>query len=441
MSMQTINTASEYDAMLAATTIPPSETVGGIERHARFETLDSSQIETLNEYCRENVRVARLVVSSPDMALHILGGAEVNPTEPYNYVRGSGKTKQYYYCSANQHNRIVKPSNLGDLTKEGLVHDLIGGYWGLGPVAHIDCYGWILSLQHRLFAYIAAYDASGGEVAPLEVLTLFGIPPQLAATLDRGAPKTVVDQEFIDRGQFDREFVADVISDITGESYLPENYEKYRNLLSGILVTSRHNIYSRFRGTGYHPSKRQQPSVRQALALQADFTPLERGDELQKLVVAVQLASITEEGKPSLWVGASPLTPPMVVTAIVLASNVDATDRWEPGSPIRVNWEVADMVLRSLKLCSEAGDEGFSSLRRELAKAKAEPKKPTGFDRFVFWALVSAIDSLLKGEYDPTQKYYPTVNATLIKRLKDGKASYPLFGGYDDGPDEKEDNE
>lgn len=79
MSMQTINTASEYDAMLAATTIPPSETVGGIERHARFETLDSSQIETLNEYCRENVRVARLVVSSPDMALHILGGRKLTP--------------------------------------------------------------------------------------------------------------------------------------------------------------------------------------------------------------------------------------------------------------------------------------------------------------------------------------------------------------------------
>lgn len=436
-TIPTVSTPAEYDAIIEASCLPQSQdAIEGIDRHRRFESLSPDEIGKLNIWFQNHGTVINLRIDSEATALHILGAKEVDSaTNPYNLERGKGKDKTYYWCEANQHNRMLKSGNVGDITRQGLIFDMVNCYWGYGPVAHIDAYGWVLSLQHRIIAWLRGFDANGGEMPPIELLTIVGMPPQLAATLDRGAPKTASDQEFIDREQFTVEFLRSVIEAATGEPYLPENVEKYRNELASQLVTVRNNLWSRLHGTGFHPSKGQSPSTRQAIAMQACFEQSELGeeDELQELIVRCSLASISESGKKALWASGS-ISPAMVACAIVLASNADQPDKWEDGSPIVVDSDVRDKVLTALRESADVGDAGLSSFVREIAKAKAEPKKPSGFDRWVFWGLVGAISALLKGEYGPTAKYWPNPSKTLIERVKKGKVSYPIFGGYDCGP-------
>jgi hypothetical protein len=426
-SFNIVSTASEYDALIETHCLPATVTeIEGIARHARFETLTSAEIEKLNQWFLKHATVCVLRVDSIEFALHVLGAKEVEPTEPYNLVRGSGKEKTYYWCEANSHNRILKTGNLGSLTKEGLMFDIANKFWGVGPVAHIDAFAWILSVQHRLIAYIRVYDELGGENVPsIDLLTVVGMPPQLAATLDRGASKTKQDQEFIDREMFTFEFLAETLE------YVPENVEKLRNDLAGQLVTVRNNLWSRLHGTGYHPSGPNAPSTRQALALQACFGELTHGDALQELVAQCWARSVTEDGKKGLW--AKYLPPPMVAAAIILASGKDG-EQWSEGTTITIDPEVRDTILNALGTCSDEGNEGYSSYLREIAKIKKQPKKPTGLDRWVFWGLVSATVDLLAGEYNPETDYFPSVTPTLVKRLKEGKASYPIFGGIDCGP-------
>lgn len=431
-----VDSASAYDALLADHCLGANvDQIANVPRHKRFEELTSQEIDSLNQWFLTNGTVVVLRVSSVEFALHILGAEEVDPaTSPYNLERGSGKDKTYYWCQANSHNRMVKTGNLGSITKEGLIYDMVNQYYGVGPVGHIDAWGWILSLQHRLIAYIKGSDELGEDLAPIDIVTVVGVPPQLAATLDRGAPKTKQDQEFIDREMFTLEF----LTDHCDLEYVPENSEKLRNTLAGYLVTARNNLWSRLHGTGYHPSGTNSPSTRQALALQACFDNVGDGDALQRLIVQVWDKSINEDGKAHPW--SKHLSVPMVVTAIVLASNADS-EPWEPGNPIKIDDNVQATVLDALGLISDEGAEGYSSYVREVAKVKKQPKKPSGIDRWVFWGLVGCTSDLLKGEYDPNAAYFPAVNDTLIKRIKNGKVSYPIFGGMDIGPKAKDTDE
>ena len=420
-----IDSIAAYDAMVEAHCLPASVTeIAGVERHRRFESLTRDEISGLNAWFREHGECVLLSIDSIEFALHILGAKQVDPaTEAYNLTRGSGKDKIYYWCHANQHNRIVKVGNLGTLTKEGLVFDLANGYWGLGPAAHIDAYAWLLSLQHRILALIEVLD-EGVEVEPMQLLTIVGMPPQLSATLDRGAPKTKQDQEFLDRDMFTHEFLHARLEYV-------ENVEKLRNELAGYLVTVRNNVWSRLHGTGYHPSGTNSPSTRNALALQECFEQYADGDALQDLIVKVWQRSITEDGKKGLWVGQ--LSVPMVATAIVLASNT-SSNAWEPGNPIAIDETIADTILAALGKCSDEGTEGYSSYVREIAKIKKQPKKPSGIERWVFWGLVKATTALLADEYDSSVAYFPSVTDALVKKLKKGTTTYPIFGGLDVGP-------
>lgn len=422
--------SASYDALIADHCLPPTETsVCGIGRHERFEDLTPDQIQQLNDYFAKNGSVVILRIESVGFALHVLGATEVDPAKDrYNLVRGTGKEKTYFWCEANQHNRILKSGNLGSITKEGLIYDMVNRYFGLGPVAHIDLWGWILSLQHRLIAWIKGYDETGGEMPPIDIITLVGMPPQLAATLDRGAPKTGADQEFIDRGQF-------TVEDLrTWLEYVPEDTEKLRNELAGYLVTVRNNLYSRLNGHNYHPSKPQQPSTREARDLQRCFA--DDGKALERLIAEVWSRSLTEDGKKGLWVKHLPV--PMVVTACILASNVDSS-QWEPGTPIAIDSDIVEKILNGLGQCSDEGSEGYSSFLRECARVKKQPKKPSGLIRWVFWGFVEATVDLLNDSYNPDGSYFPSVTTTLVKRVKEGKDSWPIFGGLDCGP--VEDNE
>lgn len=435
-NFQIISDASAYEALLADHCLPATTTeVAGVPRHARFEQLTPEQVGNLNEWFLANGQVVVLRITSCEFALHILGAREVDPAkEAYNLERGKGKDKTYYWCEANSHNRIVKTGNLGTLTKEGLIFDMVNRYYGVGPAAHIDCFGWILSLQHRLIAYILGSDELGECLPPIELITIVGMPPQLAATLDRGAPKTKQDQEFIDREQFTLSF----LQDSCGLEYVPENVEKLRNELAGYLVTVRNNLWSRLNGTGYHPSGKNSPSTRQALTLQQCFDQIGDGDSLQRLIARVWERSVNEEMKKGLWV--KQLSIPMIATAIVLASNA-SSEPWDGSSPIAIDDDIAESILSALGTVSDEGTEGLSSYVREVARIRRQPKKPSGLDRWIFWGLVPAIVDTLAGEYDPNNSYFPSVNDTLVKRIKAGKVSYPIFGGMDAGPHATSDEE
>lgn len=428
-----VDSIASYDAMIADHCLGQDvKEIAGVPRHMRFEELTAEQIAALNEWFFRNGTVCVLRINSVELALHILGAREVDPAkEPFNLERGKGKEKTYYWCETNAHNRMVKTGNLGNLTKEGLIYDMVNHYFGLGPCAHIDAYAWILSLQHRLIAYIQASDELGQNVDPIDLITIVSMPPQLAATLDRGAPKTKQDQEFIDREMFTAEFLANDC----GLEYVPENVEKLRNELAGYLVTVRHNLYSRFHGTGYHPSGKNSPSTRQALALQTCFESVGDGDSLQRLIARVWARSVTEEGKKGLWV--KQLSIPMVATAIVLASNA-GSEAWQGTESIVIDETIADSVLDALGTVSDQGVEGLSSYVREVAKIRKQPKKPSGLDRWIFWGFTSAVSDLLKGEYNPDTAYFPVINANLEKAIKSGKKSYPIFGGMDCGPQAKQ---
>jgi len=426
-----VDSIEAYDALIADHCLAASVAdVAGVPRHMRFEQLTSEQIASLNEWFFRNGTCVVLRLTSTAMCLHVLGAREVDPAkESFNLELGKGKEKTYYWCEANAHNRIVKQGNLGSLSKEGLIYDMVNQYYGLGPAAHIDCYGMILSLQHRTIAKIMVNLELGddaGTETPIDMVTIVGMPPQLAATLDRGAPKTKQDQEFIDREMFTREF----LEESCGLEYVPENVEKLRNELAGYLVTVRNNLWSRLHGTGYHPSGKNSPSTRQALALQSCFDDVGEGDSLQRLIARVWARSMTEDGKKGLWV--KQLSVPMIATAIVLASNSEA-DKWEDGSAITIDETTADSVLNALGVVSDEGNAGLSNYVREVAKIRKMPKKPSGLERWIFWGFTATVSDLL-GDGVVEQAYFPVVNDTLLKRLKNGKASYPIFGGMDTGP-------
>lgn len=426
-----VDSIESYDALIADHCLAASVAeVAGVPRHMRFEQLTSEQIARLNDWFFKNGTCVVLRLTGTALCLHILGAREVDPAkESFNLELGKGKEKVYYWCEANAHNRIVKQGNLGSLSKEGLIYDMVNSYYGLGPAAHIDCYGMILSLQHRCIAKIMVNLELGddrGMETPIDIVTIVGMPPQLAATLDRGAPKTKQDQEFIDREMFTRTF----LEESCGLEYVPENVEKLRNELAGYLVTVRNNLWSRLHGTGYHPSGKNSPSTRQALALQQCFDDLGEGDTLQRLIARVWARSMSEDGKKGLWV--KQLSVPMIATAIVLASN-EGADKWEVGSSIAVDDAITDTVLNALGVVSDEGNAGLSNYVREIAKVRKDPKKPSGLDRWIFWGLTATISDLL-GEGVTEQAYFPNVTKALEKAIKDGKKSYPIFGGMDIGP-------
>ena len=447
--VETIDNPNDYRAFIKANCLDESVTeIAGVPRHARFESLSSDDIARLNEWFQENGRLINLRLSTVEMCLAVLGATLVDPAKSvWNLSVGKGKETQYYDCEANRHNRLVKTGNLGNLSKEGLMHDIANGYWGYGPTGHIDAWGWVLNLQHRDISMIEALLETGGDCPPIDIFVMVNMPPQLAATIDRGASKTAADQEFIDQEQFSFDFVSSIITDETGEDYTPDNFGRFRNELAKSLVTVRNNVWSRLRGTGYHPSKAAQPSARQALALQSCFPAIEGGDELQRLVVRCSIAAITESGSKAIW--SKHITPPMLATALVLASNAEQDDSWQTDNPIDIDDSIVDTVLQAMSVVSDGGDDVVSRYLREIAKIKKQPKKPSGMDRWIFWGLVGVIQDLLldepvEPEYDDDgkiveRKYFPSVTATMVKQLREKKLSYPLFGGYDCGPISKDD--
>lgn len=427
----TVATPADWDAVIEAHCLPrETEAIEGISMTERFEDMTSEQIASLSEWYRENGTTILLDIQSPELCEHILGQREVNPaTEAFNWTRGKGQEKVYVMLDNNQHNRIQTQSNLGDMNKEGLTFDVNQGYMALGPVGHVDAVGCVVSLAHRLKAPLIVYDDTG-EFKGFQILVQIGVPPQLCAVFDRNAPKTGNDQEFMDRNQFTIEFMRSIL-----DEKMPEDPMKVRNVLCKYLVTVQNNLWSRLHGTGYHPSKKQQPSKRQARKMQACFAPSEFAsateDQLQELIVKVYNRSVTDDGKKAHW--SNYISVPMATCQIILASNAD-NGEWNDGDPIAVDFDLADTILTALGESSAEGNVGYSSFLREIGVVKKEPKKPAGLDRWIYWGFTSATAQILADEYDPSESYFPKVNKTLIKAVKDGKQSAPILGGYDCGP-------
>lgn len=446
---QVVSTVAEWDEVIEAHCLPKdTKEIAGIPIDARFEDLTSEEIKTLSDWYVERGVTILLRLASEALALHILGAEEVNPAQArYNWVRGKKDEKKYLWLANNAHNRVQTASNLGSIDKEGLVYDVVNDYFAVGPNGHVDAVANVLSLAHRCKAPLLVLDETG-DWHTIEIIVHIGMPPQLCAVLDRNAPKTGNDQEFMDRTQFTFEFMQAVL-----DESMPEDSEKLRNELAKNLVTVRNSLWSRLHGTGYHPSKAQQPSMRQARQLQACFDSSsvivvdEDGeerrvdfneDELQELLLRVWDASRTDDGKKALW--ASYMSVPMVACQIVLASNRDK-GQWNPGDSVSIDWDVCKRILSALGSSSEQGSEGYSSYLREVAKVKAQPKKPTGMDRWVYWGFTAATSAMLDGSYNPDEKYFPAVTAKLTKALKDGKTSEPILGGYDCGIVSEEDDD
>lgn len=426
-----VETAEQYDAILEQVCLGENETIKGIPRNKRFESLSPEEIETLNNWFLDNGVLVLLRIKDVETALHIKGAVEVDPTKSkWNYSRGSGKERKYYFCRRNVHNREIKRSNMGSLIKQGLKYDLANRYWGVGPVAHVDAYTIISSFQHRLDSAIAVHDETGVFPA-FDCLVLVGLPPQLNATIDRGAAKDAKDQEFIDTTQFAPEDLAEWME------YVPEDVVKFRGALSKTLVTVLNNLYSRFNGTGYHPSKPQQPSPRESIELRERFEGGRKA--LERLIVEVHERALTEDGKKAFW--ANYISPAMATVLIVLASNRDNDD----SDNILIDDDTKDQILAALGCSADEGEAGYSNYLRELAKMKKQAKKPQGLDRWVFWGLVSATSDLLehgelvakieneKGE-EEDNNYFPNVTKGLQERIKKGKEAPPVFGGLDCGP-------
>jgi hypothetical protein len=428
-----VDSIESYDEVLERACVEGMD-ICGIPRNARFETLSSEQLQKLSRWYVDNGEIVRLCVKDVAFALHIKGAVEVDPAkDSWNYSRGTGKDRTYYWCSRNIHNRPVKGTNKGTLTKEGLKHDLANGLFVNGPVAHIDAYTVISSLQHRDDSAIDVFDETG--VFPeFEVFTFIGLPPQLNAAIDRGAAKDSKDQEFIDTTQFTE-------SDL--ESWLeympaPQDRDivKLRKELTSMLVTVRTNVFSRLNGTGYHPNGVQKPSKRQELALSGYFDGGPKA--LERLIVECYEASHDESGKKAPWAKAVP--PSMLPTIIVLASNRDNVDPTD----IQIDSDVCSAVLKGFGLVSDEGMEGYSPFIREVLRLRAQPQKPSGIDRWVFWGLVKATHDLLEDgaceckDGENYSAYIPNVTKTLQRRLKEGKEAVACFGGLDVGTVVKE---
>lgn len=428
-SVPVVSTPAEYDAVLERVTVAESEAIEGVRRTARFEELLAPKVQSLGDWYKQNGELVLLRIDSLEMALHLKGATEVDPSkDAWNYKRGSGKDATYYWCSRNTHNRRINAANKGDLTKQGLIFDMVNQYFVPGPVGHIDAYGVISSLQHRIDAAIDVFDLTG-TFPTIEIFTFVGLPPSLNATIDRGAPKDSKAQEFIDPERFTLEQLSEWME------YLPDpdrlDLGKLRDTLTKTLVTVRNNLFSRMQGTGYHPAKRDQPSTRQALALEKSF--VDGPEALFKLIVEVYEAEQTESGGRALW--AKSIQPSMVVTAIVLASNADNDDK----SAIVIDEDIKSTILSALGVVSDDGHEGLSDFVREVARLRKQPKKPSGIERWVFWGLVHAVSDLLNSgslevaDGKDCTSYIPNVTDTLKKRIKNGKEGVPCFGGLDIG--------
>lgn len=443
---QVVDTLDGWNEVIEKHCLPKDTAeICGIPVNARFEDLKPSQVAELSEWYEENGITVLLKITSEEMALGILGAEEVDPSnDRYNWVRGKTE-KTYYWLARNEHNRVQTAANLGTIDKEGLVYDVCHGFMALGPTGHVDALGDILSLAHRTKSPIIVLDETG-DWKDVSILVQIGCPPQLCAIFDRNAPKKGNDQEFMDRTQFTEEFLVSIL----GEDQ--PDWLKTRNTLAKNLVTVRNNLWSRLHGTGYHPSKRQQPSMREARSMQACFEKSEHAssvgneDELQELLVRVHDASLTDDGKKKIW--SDYITPPMAACMIVLASNA-GNGQWNGKDGIRVDWTVAESILAALNESTTDGTVGFSSYLKEVAAIKSQPKKPSGLDKWVFWGFTRAVHALLEGEYSADEKYFPPElsanNARkgeqFITKVRKGEIAPPILGGYDCGPQSSNDDD
>ena len=424
---------SELEARVGSNWNPETQEICGISRFKRTEELTQAEFATLNQFASKVVRFYKLVMTK-QLAEAILGAREVDPAkESYDLALGDKKTGKYYRCERNKHNRYFAMSRVGKKEKEGLLHDMLQGYWGLADTALVDCLGQIVSLQHRAKAYLAACYENGGELAPIEIWVQIGTPPQFAGLVDRNRSRSASDQEYTDVTRFTNDIIVDVFGEV-----VPDHIPKIRSEASDLLITVSNWVICRFQGINIHPNKDNTPSERQRLRFIRLFDS-DMGNHLERLVLQVLAGSKNEKGKKSLWVDT--FAPSMIATTLLLYSNKD----YEPIDPLTFEGEIpilqsiVDKVIDLLKESSEKGSQAFSPAIEELAAAAKAIKASGGgaiSAQEKFNALVSAMSQLL-GTGAITDKVFDS-KAERKKRKKGDIEAFRIFGGRDTGPQKSE---
>lgn len=432
MSLSIITTPAEFDAMLDRLPVI-TDNIDGVPIDKRATELTKEEFAILNAWATKNVFFCQVRLNRA-LAVHILDAVEVDPkTSQYHFSTGSGKETKYYYCGRNKANRTWRKGSLGQVTKEGLSHDIINSYWGLSDPGIINAIREITSLQHRAIAVVHTADTTGQNVE-IPLWLQIGMPPQFTGLIDRNKSRTGADEEFVDRKQFDEQLLLECT-----EYLEPKDIPKVRQTCSEMLVTVLNNVYCRFTGHDVHANKSLLPSERQRLSLKKCFAG-DNGEALERLIAKVYFGSLSEDGKKCLFV--KTFSPALVTTALVLASNknndsLTQAEVDEFGYDIDIDDELVETTLNLLRESADAGDAAFSPAIAELAKVKANLKKAGGgAPRMpeIMGAFVSAHAQLLESGAI-TSPVWPNMR----ERAKNKKAgTYRIYGGYDKGLTEQE---
>ena len=400
----------------------------GIDVSKRAARLTPDEVATLNEWGAENMETATVMMDDA-IAKEFLGAREVDASsEPY--VFKLGKPPVHYATDRNGHNRAFSAGRIGNGSKEGYVFDILNGLWTLGDPGIVGADGIIQSLQHRAIGRLQASALSETPLPPMPIVVIFNVPPQFGDNLDKAKQRDPKDREFRDSTQFTDALVEAVLVEPPAPSDLPKRKLEWAK----DLVTVSNWVYCRLHGTNVQATKAKLPSERDRLAMLADnFSEYQSTgcDELQALIVRVNEESRTQDGKKAGWT--KYLSPTIVATGIVLASNVENED----SDTILVDWDIADRTLQGLVESGDEGTTGFSPAFADIAKAKKRIKSAGGSapraDE-LFGCFVQAHTSFLADGTTPEKVWQGSYERKKAAKDK----TYRIYGGLDCGYQEEE---
>lgn len=429
MERTTIQTVAEWRAFVKANAIPETELVAGCGPVTRFNQAKKlGAVQELSEFSRKN-RKSLDILMDDAMADEILGLEECTAKDRWDIRLGSGKNRAYYRYNRNQVNRKFNEAIIGSIRK-GMLRDAVNDNFVYGPQANIDCYANCSNIQHRALL-IKKLKSLGVENPHFWLSVDFGHHPALNSKYDRPKVHKLADDLFSSKLYFQPEFVRGLLADGKLE-YIAEDFDwsGFANEMCYQTVTVLTNLYGRLYCAGftasYHPGGSQAPADDEV----CDMLDSIDMDGFQELLTRLHFAQKSDDGKNRFWV--SQFKPPMIATAIVLASNANHEDK----SNLSIDQSIVEQVLEALAATSDGGSEGFSLLVKDIVRKTRKGQTMTAKDKRIFAGLVLSIKAMLADEPLPEN---PVISDADYQKISKGKMGWPLFGGVDEPVEESKD--
>lgn len=361
-----------------------------------FTSLSRERIAELNAIAMENSTIEKKWLTGAD-AQRILGLVEPGSDEPYHFSHGGKR----YWMKNSITNRAISMEVV-----RFVMSIILMGRWAFnGETMILSILLHCISCQHRLAAlYLASLV---DPTVRIPVILVTGIPDEFADTADTGRSRSNTD--ILSRNAddiFDDVELTNLLGATFGDSLQSVKKTLCREMGGGCRLLDLRGKGKDVDGNG----KFRQTEL---------FSMLNRCPELPKLIHMVYVHDRGVAGEASFsktWSIAQ------VATAIVLASNVDATPE---SDVLSVDFNLATNLLKGL--ANMQADSPFASVyaemnpytKRNAPKRLSRPHK--------FGALVKAIQAFIDSDYT-------TVNGKVIPQAKDMKdKKYPHFGGFDQG--------